>query len=659
MPLCIFFGFQFVLGCEIYSDSPGSSGSKPSGKTGEKKYVIGKAYMYESIGFLAGGVLFTFILARFFNPFRIALLLGALNLAFVAYFSARTKSRGFAGLAAVLLVAFSAAALLYSENIDFLSAKMFWTNYELLETRNSIYGNIAVTKVGDQYGFYENGVLLFTSQDVQLNEETAHFAMLQRENPKKVLVVGGGAGGFIGEVLKYGVEKVVYVELDPLIIETARKYVHDEALEDRRVKIENVDGRLFIFQTAEKYDFIFINLPTPETAQLNRFYTVEFFRRAKEILEDEGVLVLRLPSSESYMGTEMRALNSGICQTLKEVFPSVVIIPGETNNIYLSSESELTYSAESLISRLREKNLKASFISEFYIRYALSPERLSYVLSSVDRRDARVNRDFLPVSYYYGIALWASYFHPSLGKLLDMLAGSNIALVSFPIIIAFGAILLASGAKRNAAVPAAVVVNGFAGMTLEVVTILAFQIIYGYVYLYVGLIIAASMSGLAAGSFWINRIAGDIEELKALFKIQLAMLLFSILLPLVLNALAYGSPRAVLMLPLLVAIPGFLAGMAFPLAGRLFATEETGKAAGILYSGDLFGSCLGALLSSALFVPIWGLQGTCVILTIILGCSSILVYVASLAPRAPSESASETGREMKTAKRQKTMKAGK
>ena len=104
--------------------------------------------------------------------------------------------------------------------------------------------------------------------------------MAQRPDARKVLLVSGGISGTAREILKYHVSRVDYVELDPLILELGRKYLPDN-LADRRIRVINTDGRLFIKQTGEKYDVAIMDVPAPSTAQLNRFYTVEFHGRSQ------------------------------------------------------------------------------------------------------------------------------------------------------------------------------------------------------------------------------------------------------------------------------------------------------------------------------------------------------------------------------------------
>jgi len=100
------------------------------------------------------------------------------------------------------------------------------------------------------------------------------------------------------------------------------------------VRVHVTDGRLFLKTTASTFDVIIVNLPDPQTAQLNRFYTLEFFQEAARKLTGSGVLALRLTAAEDYISPELAAFLGSIHKTLHAVFPEVTAIPGETVHFF-------------------------------------------------------------------------------------------------------------------------------------------------------------------------------------------------------------------------------------------------------------------------------------------------------------------------------------
>jgi len=280
-PVCVVNGFIFSLACTLL-------------KKGETPEKIGRVYYMEAIGSMAGGIIASFILIRFFSSIHIAVFLSLLLFLFsgLLQFSKEKKNK----LAIIALAAFficNVFMLLGNlwKRIDGESFKASYKGYELLSAENSIYGNVAVVKRGGQVSFFYDGIRIYTTSDERFAEESVHFALLQHPSPKNVLLIGGGTAGLLREILKHPVDNVDYIELDPLLIVMAQKYLSEEALKPLykdKVKIRNVDGRFFVKRTERRYDCIIVSAGAPLSARLNRFYTVDFFIRVKEILGERN-----------------------------------------------------------------------------------------------------------------------------------------------------------------------------------------------------------------------------------------------------------------------------------------------------------------------------------------------------------------------------------
>ncbi|MFH1552688.1 MAG: hypothetical protein ABID83_03520 [Candidatus Omnitrophota bacterium] len=324
---CAIMGLMFSLACRIYRDL-----------TNTPAKSVAHIYIMEAVGALSGGLLVSYFLIRYMFPLSILFLLSFLNMA------ASVAMQRFAGASGLKKVTFRlTVALLVVGMIAIIagggryarrfSLERLWKGFDVLESRDSVYGNITVTERDGQRSFYENGLHLYTVPDRLSAEESVHFALLESENPEKVLLIGGGVGGSIDEILKYPVRKVDYVELDPIIISMAKKYLAGSGaavLERSEVNVINEDGRFFVKNTLERYDVVIINLGDPYTAQLNRFYTAGFFRELEHILNERAVVAFALTSSENYISEELRDYLRSIYLSAKEVFPEVVMIPGDT-----------------------------------------------------------------------------------------------------------------------------------------------------------------------------------------------------------------------------------------------------------------------------------------------------------------------------------------
>jgi len=176
--------------------------------------------------------------------------------------------------------------------------------------------------------------------------------------------------------------------------------------------------------------------------------------------------------------------------------------------------------------------------------------------------------------------------------------------------------------------------SGFAASALEVVLLLAFQVLCGSVYHQVGVIVTVFMAGLALGAWLMNRPSGSggpqqrslanvrfqISDFRfgGLSVLALLIAAYALLLPLVLPFLNHlgGSGASLFLIKatvvLLTLVLAVLVGMQFPLANRL---EFDGTVAGAsrLYTADFIGAFLGALLACTLLIPLIGVGGVCLL----------------------------------------------
>ena len=625
-PICLLLGFLFALGCRIY----------PSGSPGAGR--IGYVYILEAMGATLGGLLTSFLLIRILSSLAITLLLSLFNLlaSFSLQFSppqggfshSLRKRKAFQILT-LILIGGTILSLVKEDYLSSLSLRLQWEKYNVHTSRNSLYGNITVTQRDNEYSFFSNGLHIFTFPDRVSAEEVAHFPLLSHPSPKRVLLIGGGQG-VLEEILKHPVEKVDYVELDPLIIELSGKYLRFSF--DPRVRVNNIDGRLFVKRNRDKpvseqakYEVIIVNLPDPFTAQLNRFYTLEFFREARSILSADGLLCLGVTSAENYVSGELQKFLSCINKTLQEVFPDVKVFPGDyAYFLGCKKEGMLTYDYEVLMKRLEERRIDAQFVREYYLFSKLSPGRIKYLLGRLEEeKEARINRDFQPVCYYYDMVLWTAYFKTGVRGIERIFAGlsekkiwGGLFLLYFLVILPLfffrkrGEPAWRQAERRGKCALVAIATTGFAEITFQVVVIISFQILYGYVYYKLGVILTSFMVGLTLGGWWATRILGRLKDVFGVFiRTQISICIYPLVLPLILRA-----DLPVSLFPFLPIIAGFIGGFQFPLANKIYlgSEREIGRVAGLTYGMDLLGSCLGALLASAFLIPILGIPQTCV-----------------------------------------------
>ena len=613
-PLCILGGFGFALGCRMLSE-----------RYGDSLRGVGNVYILEAVGSAAGGLLTQLLLVPLIPPFGVAVLVGCLNLLSAALLSLEGH-RALAGIStSVLLLSLAFVVAGGVRSAERFSSEVRWKGMELVRTEDSPYGRISLVRLEGEYSLFENGILLTTSRSRLGPEELVHFPLLSHPGPRKVLMIGGGLGGGLAEVLKHPVKEVTYLELDPEVVRVWRDSVPEEAFLDPRLQVIYEDGRRWLARRGGRYDVIIVGLSDPLTAQLNRFYTEEFFGEAKAHMERGGILSFGVTSSENVLGEPQRRYLACLYRTLKEVFRYVEIVPGGTA-YFLASDSPVSLDPSLLVGRLRKRGIEAKFVREYYLPYKLSPDRTGYVREEVEAEgDVRPNRDFFPVGYFYALALWASQFYRGVQGFLSKAGTVGFWRMCAPIVIYFalGLILTVRGIPSpKAPVVMAVGTTGLAEMAFQTVVLVAFQVKFGYVYYKLGLILSMFMVGLASGSWMVVRWGGKVRALPAFVWTQVAVVLY----PLVL-VLSLASVRSEATFAVLPAAAGFVGGVQFPLAGRLVVGERVGKEAGSLYGADLAGAFFGAAGSSLLLVPLLGIRGALYWLSMLNGATLLLLGV--------------------------------
>ncbi|MCJ7812824.1 hypothetical protein MUP95_05840, partial [bacterium] len=526
---------------------------------------------------------------------------------------------------------------------------ILWKGYNLVSTRNTIFGNLSVIQMENQISFFENGLYLFTSPDQLVAEESVHFALLEHPNPSTVLLIGGGLGGEISETLRHpSVQEIDYVELDPMMVTLAEQFLMPEQIKplyDPRVNIYHTDGRLFIKKTSKNYDVIILHLPNPYTAQINRYYTLEFYREITRILKPDGIFAFQVNSSENAIGQELSDFLSTLSSTLASIFPDMIIIPGETNHFIVStSPKKLTLDPQLLVQRLHSRKLQTQYMREYYLPYRMTEERQAYLQSRLHPvTPEQFNRDFKPIGYYYDTILWATYFSGFFKKVFLIFSHlDTYHLAGFFILFTLFLILFKWRLKRpHQLLPSGILYSifsvGLSEISLEVILILAFQILYGYVYHQLAIIITGYMTGLALGSGLAIMNNSQSKRTFSLFrKCQFCMTLYPIIFAYILRLFQHHSiflsnhQWLSWTFPLIASGAGFIGGFQFPLANRLYlhTGQSTEKVAGTLYSVDLIGSSIGALLTSAFLLPLLGIVTTLYLIATLNFCCLIVLIMS-------------------------------
>lgn len=189
---------------------------------------------------------------------------------------------------------------LHTEQTDFQKLDMVetveWGNMLLLD-------DMVMTSVKDEFVYHEM---------------VAHIPLFTHPDPKEVLVVGGGDGGVIREVLKHpSVNKATLVDIDGKVIEYSKKYLPEIAgkLEDPRVEVKVGDGFMHIAESDNQYDCIMVDSTEPVGPAVNLF-TKGFYAGIAKALKEDGLFVAQ-SDNPWFKGDLIQSVQKDV----KEIFP--------------------------------------------------------------------------------------------------------------------------------------------------------------------------------------------------------------------------------------------------------------------------------------------------------------------------------------------------
>ncbi|MDQ0091580.1 spermidine synthase [Paenibacillus anaericanus] len=193
---------------------------------------------------------------------------------------------------------------------------------ETLVTEKTDFQDLAIIDT-EEFGrmLVLDGMVMTTVKDEFVyHEMVAHPVLFTHPNPKHVLVVGGGDGGVIREIIKHpGVEKAVLVDIDGKVIEYSKKYLPEIAceLDNPRVEVQVNDGYMHIIENKDKYDVIMVDSTEP-VGPAAPLFERGFYQGIYEALKDDGIFVAQT-DNPWFKADLIQQVNRDV----KEIFPIV------------------------------------------------------------------------------------------------------------------------------------------------------------------------------------------------------------------------------------------------------------------------------------------------------------------------------------------------
>jgi len=554
------------------------------------EFTSGELYLTDSIGDICGGILFSFVLVYWVKPFKTIAFTSTLMIIVGLILLISARRYFLLILASVWVFLFC----LFVFDSSFETSTLSKQYGDIVRYVESPYGRIVVSREGPQHTFWESGNPLYSSANIIGIEEKIHYPLIQLERVESVLLVSGGLGESLGEVEKYHPNRIDYVELDPHLTEAAQEFGFIKNLPS--LSIKNTDGRSYIKTTDQKYDAIIVDLPDPDTFQINRFYTSEFFSLSKRILSEGGVLSFGLKHSPNYISDVGKKKLSIMFNTARLHFQNVMILPGG-EAYFLCRDGELSTDVPS---RLRAKSIITDYIEGFYYGN-VTKERIDQIQEVLDQKEYQ-NTDFEPRIMNVMFQEWFLKHGTSPKIFILILAGLALVYVVF---MRKEEYILFS--------------TGVATMGVEMLVIFSFQVIYGYIYLKIGAIVTVCLLGLLPGAAM-----GSLYEEgnKRMLVFSEIALLGLILIFFVWNSFLRGELHQFYFLGYCFVF-SFFCGFQFPLAAKMIG-ERQSPAAGCL-AADLTGAAVGTLVVGTLLIPLWGIQSAIIFLIFVKISSNMIM----------------------------------
>jgi len=425
---------------------------------------------------------------------------------------------------------------------------------------------------------YEDGRLIYTPRDNSGAEELVHIPLLALPKPGPVLLHGAGAFFAAAEVLKHRPAAVELAEPDRF------KAAALAALRPPWGEVETIFSDIRLLSGRDgRYSAVINAGAPPENAAQNRFYTAEYFRKARSLLAPGGLLVFQLPFAENYVPQEKAYAAACVLAAARGVFAHVEALPGARLTV-LASDSPPALKGDLLAARYAARKIKSRTVVPSAFPFLLDPYRRGWAAAALEKvKDPPPNSDLNPLAYFRFWRAWLS---------MVMSPGALLGLAALALAAGFAAWRLAGALKFSPEERSAeAFLVGFWGLAFETAVLLAFQSRTGLLSPELGAMFALFMAGAAAGA---AAGAGGRTWRVLLAEAGAAALALAAAWRPELAQAPWGA-RALLL------SGGFLSG--------LFFAGAAGRRGAGIYAWDLLGGAAGGFAAAAFIVPLAGIRG--------------------------------------------------
>lgn len=300
------------------------------------RVTLSNVFSFDYIGGLIGSLAFPLFLLPTLGYFSTSFLVGAINIiisiVIIHNYSNYIKNINIFKTIAYIAVVIMFLGIVFSENISRSIENSLYRDRVVLTTQTK-YQKIVMTKHKDDLRLYLNGNIQFSSKDeYRYHEALVHVPMSVSKSHENVLILGGGDGLAVRELLKYNdVKKITLVDIDDEMVNICKtnelvKEINHNSLSNRKVELVYEDAFKFLENTKEVYNVIIVDLPDPNNDSLNKLYTNIFYRLCKNVLVQDGVMTVQ-STSPYYAKNAFWSINKTLKSEGFNVYPYHVQVP--------------------------------------------------------------------------------------------------------------------------------------------------------------------------------------------------------------------------------------------------------------------------------------------------------------------------------------------
>lgn len=268
--------------------------------------LVATVLSFDYLGALAVSLAFPLVLAPKLGLIRTAFLFGLMNALVAAWalwlFRAQLQPFAWRALQVSFVVALLGAGLAGADRLTTLTEEQLYAD-RILHAQTTRYQRIVVTKWRNDVRLFLNGNLQFSSADeYRYHEALVHPGLAALPAARRVLVLGGGDGLAVREILRYPqIESVTLVDLDPemtrLFAEAPLlRELNGGALASPKVTIVNADAFKWLEQSTDHFDFVVADFPDPSNYSLGKLYTNAFYQMLERRLSARGIAAIQATS---------------------------------------------------------------------------------------------------------------------------------------------------------------------------------------------------------------------------------------------------------------------------------------------------------------------------------------------------------------------------